>query len=99
MTNLNQAIKDGQNTQGLQEVADRLNGTLRQLLGEDNASEAERASAQLSENVKVRKGLKDQNYLLKKWGLGFLGNVSNTQVHYCDVNMLACIQLLKYNYC
>lgn len=47
--NLSNAAKDNK---GLQETAERLNSTLRQLVGEQNAAEAEQATAELSGKVK-----------------------------------------------
>lgn len=47
--NLGNAAKDNK---GLQETAERLNSTLRQLMGEKNADEAQQATAELSSKVK-----------------------------------------------
>jgi gas vesicle protein len=47
--NLSAAAKDNK---GLQDTADRLNTTLRSLIGEQNAADAEQATAELSGKVK-----------------------------------------------
>ncbi|KAF4518872.1 hypothetical protein B566_EDAN006723 [Ephemera danica] len=52
VNNLNEAIKNGQPNEALQQAADRLNNTVRQLVGEKTAGEAEQAGNELSESLR-----------------------------------------------
>lgn len=50
---MNKAAQEGGGNAALKDVADRLNNTVRTLLGEETADNAQRASEELSTNVKV----------------------------------------------